>query len=75
VDVFRDTIANFLPTAQLTPKKGDWPGGHIDEYTGTDVNALYWDDRQTTIYAFGAVGADRMIIGQFRQWWAQRFGS
>jgi hypothetical protein len=75
MEILRSTIARYLPAVQLTPKKGDWAGGHIDEYTGSDVNVLYWDDRQTTVYAFGAVGADRMTIGQLREWWAQRFGS
>jgi hypothetical protein len=74
MEILRSTIAQYLPAAQLTPRKGDWAGGHIDEYTGSDVNVLYWDDRPTTIYAFGAVGADRMTIGQLRDWWARRFG-
>src|SRR5262249_22113921 len=74
LDLFRDTIARYLPAAQLTPKKGGWSGGHLDEYTGGVVNALYWDDRNTTVYAFGAVSADRMSIAQLRQWWAARFG-
>jgi hypothetical protein len=76
MDVFRDAIAQFLPSAgQLTPKKGDWAGGHIDEYTGTTANALYWDDRQTTVYAFGLVQPSRMSIAQLRQWWSERFGT
>jgi len=74
IDLLRDTIAQYLPAVQLTPKKGDWSGGHIDEYTGASLNALYWDDRETTIYAFGAVDASRMNIAQLRQWWGERFG-
>src|SRR5439155_11464098 len=63
IEVFRDTIAQFLPAAaQLTPRKGDWHGGHVDEYTGTSLNALYWDDRETTIYAFGSVNVGQLTM-------------
>jgi hypothetical protein len=70
---YRDSIAQYLPAANMTLKKDDWAHGGIDQYTNSAVNALYWDDSRTLIYAFASVSAGTLSISKMRDWWGTRF--